>query len=137
VDADPHRHPEFLHSIADCAPAADGSSRTVEDGEEPVPGQIDLLPAMTGKLLADEHDVLRLQRQPAAVAQRDGPFRCANQVDEEHRRQHPPWGEVWARAPARIQRPEGREVGRQVRNDELEDAFGTGEALEPMRTEVP
>ena len=92
---------------------------------------------MASKLLADECGVLRSHPEPAAVAQRDEPFCRADHVDKEHRRQHPSRREAWARAPARIQRPEGREVGRQVRDDELENAFGTGEALEAMRAEVP
>jgi hypothetical protein len=52
--------------------------------------------------------------------------------DEEYRRQHPP-----RRTLARIQRPEGREVGREVRDDELEDTFGTREVLEAIGAEVP
>jgi hypothetical protein len=48
VDADPHRYPEALHGIADCAPAADGGNRAVEDSEELVTDQIDLLPAVAG-----------------------------------------------------------------------------------------
>jgi hypothetical protein len=132
VDADPHRCSESLHGVADRAPAADGGSRAVEDGADPVPGHIDLLTTVAGKLLADECDVLRLQLEPAAVAQCDEPCSRANHVDKEHRRQHTSW-----RALTRIQRPEGREVGRQVRDDELKDAFGTGESLEAIRTEVP
>ena len=37
VDADPHRHLDSPHGIADRAPAADGGNRTVEDGKDLVP----------------------------------------------------------------------------------------------------
>ena len=87
--------------------------------------------------LQNKRDIMRFHLAPVPVAQRDEPFRRANQVDEEHRRQHPPRREAWSRAPVCIQRLERREVGRQIRDDELEDAFGTGKAIEAMRAEVP
>src|SRR5262245_58870959 len=99
--AGPHRRPESLYGIADRASAADRGGRTVERGEELVPDHIYLFPAVAGQLLADEHAVLRLQLAPPAVAVRDEPFHHAHQVDEEHRREHPPW-----HALACIQRPE-------------------------------
>src|SRR5262249_28186319 len=109
----------------------------VEDGEDRVSDHIDLLPAVAGQLLADKRDVVHFYLAPVAIAQRHEPFRRAHQVDEEYRRQHPPWREAWARAPARIQRLGRGEVGWKVRDDELKDAFGTGQALEAMRAEVP
>ena len=48
VYADPHCDPESLHCIADCAPAANGGGRTVKDGEDMVPDDIHLLPAVAG-----------------------------------------------------------------------------------------
>ena len=46
VYADPHCHPESLHSIADRAPAANGGGRTVKDSEDMVPDYIHLLPTV-------------------------------------------------------------------------------------------
>src|SRR5262249_28256059 len=60
------------------------------------------------------------------------PFRHADHIDEEQRRQHPP-----RHALARIQRLEGREVDREGRDYELKDTFGTREVLEAIGAEVP
>ena len=73
VYANPHRHPESLHGIADRAPAADSGGRTVEDGKDLVRDYIYLLPAVAGKLLADERGVLRSHLAPGAVAHRGRP----------------------------------------------------------------
>ena len=68
---------------------------------------------------------------------RDAIFANPYHNDEEHRRQPAPRRKARARASVRIQRLEGWEVGRQVWDHKLKDAFGTGETLEPMRAEVP
>src|SRR6266567_638980 len=81
-----HRDSKSLHDVSDRAPAVDGGGRPVEHGEDLVPDRIYLLPAVTGKLLADECGVLREQLEPATVAQRDKPFHRAGDVNEEHRR---------------------------------------------------
>jgi len=132
--ADPRRYSESLHGIANRAPTADGSSRTVKDREDLIRDYVYLLPAVVDKLLADKRGVLRSQLKPAAVAERDEPASRVRDVDEEHRRQDPSRRE--ARAPPRIERLERWKVCRQVRDDELEDAFGARKALEAMRTEV-
>ena len=118
VYADLHRHPDSPHGITNRAPAADGGGRTVKDGEYLFPDQIHLFPAVPGEVLADERGVPCSQFEPAAIAHRDESFSRASHVDEEHRRQYPSRRKAWAQAPERIQRLEGREVGRQVRDGE-------------------
>src|SRR5262245_60808109 len=136
MDADPYCHSDYVHRIADRASAPDGGDSTIKDGEGLGPDGIHLVAAMPSKFLTDKRRVLRVHLEPSAVAQRDEPFRRADHIDEEHRRQHPPWRDAWAREPARIQRLERREISGQNGDDEFEDAFGMGETLEPMRAEV-
>src|SRR5215468_600568 len=136
VYADLHRQPEPLHGITDRAPAADGGDGTVKDGKDLLPDHIHLFPAVTGQLLAHERGVLRPQFKPATIAERDEPFSRANHVDEEHCRQNAARRHARAWASTRIQRLQGWEVGRQVRDDELEDALRPGKALEAMHAEV-
>src|SRR5262245_40483008 len=76
---------EFLmYRIADCTSAADGRGRSVKDGEELVPDQIQFFPAVAGKLVADERVELRSKLEPATVAQCDEPFSHAGHVGEQH-----------------------------------------------------
>lgn len=75
---------ETSNGLDDRTRSAGGPGRTVERGEEPVTGRIDLTPAEAGEVLA-HHAMVRFEEiTPPPVAQRGGPFGGTNQVCEQH-----------------------------------------------------
>ena len=79
---------ERPHGIDDRLSAADRSGGTIEGGEEPVAGCIDLLAVEAAELTADGGMVLLQQVAPAPIADLCRSLGGADEVGEEHRREH-------------------------------------------------
>src|SRR6266508_155260 len=82
---------KVAHRVDDRVSAADRSCWTIEGGEEPVAGGVELTAAEAGELPTHTRVVLREQLAPAAVAELGQLRRRADDVGEEHRRQHSLW----------------------------------------------
>src|SRR5436305_605987 len=80
--------PEPADALATSLGAADGARRSVERGEEPVPGRVLLLTAIARELAANEQVVPLEQLAPAPVAELRRPLRRPDDVGEEHRREN-------------------------------------------------
>ena len=89
VHAGADRDPDARERVTDRAGAADRATGSVEGGEEPVAGGVDLAPAEPGQLLAHDRVVLVEERAPPGVAELGGPRGRAHDVGEEHRGEPP------------------------------------------------
>ena len=85
VDARTDVDAELPQRVADRERAADGARRTVERGEEPVAGGVDLAAAKPLELAPNRGVVRAEELAPAAIAELHGPLRRADDVGEENR----------------------------------------------------
>src|SRR5439155_24276403 len=83
-----HVDSEVFDRLRDCRGATDRTRRPVEAGEETVAGRVELRAAEAGQLAADQRVVLAEQLAPARIAQLRGFRGRADDVREEHCREH-------------------------------------------------
>jgi hypothetical protein len=69
VDPRPDLDPQLADGLDEGAGAPDGGRRLLERGEEPVPGRVELSPAVALERLADEAMVAIDERLPAPVTE--------------------------------------------------------------------
>ena len=89
VQARAHLEPDALHVVDDRARAADRAGRPVEGREEAVARGVDLTPSEAFQISADDLVVTVEQIAPASVSELARPLGRADDVREEHRREHP------------------------------------------------
>src|SRR5829696_6146950 len=87
VDASANLDPQLSGAVAGLARAPDRARGPVEGGQEPVPERLYLVTLVGPQGLADDRVVRRDQLAPAAIAERGGPVRRADDVCEEDRLQ--------------------------------------------------
>src|SRR5438067_11934507 len=88
VDSRPHLEAEAAQVLADRAGALDRAARTVEGGEDAVPGGVDLFAPVLAQPPPDHGVVPLEQLPPGAVAERRCPLGRADEVGEENRREY-------------------------------------------------
>jgi hypothetical protein len=88
VQAAPHLEPLGRRLLHDPVRTPDGPSRPVKRGEEPVTGGVDLDSSKDRELAPHGASVFRKQLSPSAVADLNGSLGGADDVREEHGREH-------------------------------------------------
>src|SRR5678816_469173 len=89
MESSPYLEPEAPYPRGDGTRGADASRRTVETGQEPVSGRIDLAPAELHEAFADEPVVGLKQITPAAIAQGQRGGGGVHDVREQYGREDP------------------------------------------------
>ena len=89
VKSDTHLDAQGPDLISDGAAATDPVARAFKDGQEPIPGGLDLAPFEAARLPAHDLSVRQQQVSPVVVAKGGGAHRGVGDVREHHRRQEP------------------------------------------------
>src|SRR5207247_5196723 len=84
----PHNDSQCPHGVANCAGTLDGSSGSIEGGQEAITDSVDLSAPEPLKLASDRAVMSVEQVTPAPVAKLRCSFRGADDVSEEDRSQH-------------------------------------------------